>query len=39
MTKKALITGIKAFIDDGDPPERWLDVLRAVGGLSPAFAM
>jgi DNA-binding NarL/FixJ family response regulator len=37
--QEALITGIKAFIDDGDPPERWLDVLRAVGGLSPAFAM
>jgi DNA-binding NarL/FixJ family response regulator len=37
--QEAFIIGIKAFIDDGDPPERWLDVLRAAGGLTPSFVM
>jgi hypothetical protein len=36
--QEALITGINAFVNDEDPPECWLDVLRTAGGLTPSFA-
>jgi DNA-binding NarL/FixJ family response regulator len=36
--QEALVNRINAFVNDEDPPESWLDVLRAAGGLTPSFA-
>lgn len=37
--QEASVTPINAFVNDEDPPERWLDVLRIAGGLTPSFVM
>jgi DNA-binding NarL/FixJ family response regulator len=36
--QEALVTRINAFVNDEEPPERWVDVLRTTGGLTPSFA-
>ena len=37
--QEASVTPINAFVNDEDPPECWLDVLRTAGGLTPSFVM
>lgn len=36
--QEASVTKINAFVNDEEPPERWVDVLRTSGGLTPSFA-